>query len=126
LGSELSSISTNPNLTSTFVGPLTISVLGISLVLGVGETKRHIEAKRVSRSPPILWKLSFFFSLSLIVFGVGLTGYLNPGSYNSFASNLPYLAAGILLVFLTAFIVLKNYSSRSVSSMRKGNDAYAV
>ncbi len=115
-----------PQLNFNFVGPLAISVLGISLVLGIGETKRHIEAKRTSRSPPILWKLSFFFSLSLIVFGVGLAGYLNPSLYNTFADNLPYLAAGILLMLLTAFIVLKIYSSRSLSSMRKGNDAYAV
>jgi hypothetical protein len=115
-----------PQLNFNFVGPLAISVLGISLVLGIGETKRHIEAKRASRSPPILWKLSFFFSLSLIIFGVGLAGFLNPSSYNTFADNLPYLAAGILLVLLTAFIVLKIYSSRSLASMRKGNDAYAV
>ena len=115
-----------PQLNFNFVGPLAISVLGISLVLGIGETKRHIEAKRTSRSPPILWKLSFFFSLSLIVFGAGLAGYLNPSLYNTFADNLPYLAAGILLVLLTAFIVLKIYSGRSLSSMRKGNDAYAV
>jgi hypothetical protein len=115
-----------PQLNFNFVGPLAISVLGISLVLGIGETKRHIEAKRTSRSPPILWKLTFFFSLSLIVFGVGLAGYLNPSLYNTFADNLPYLAAGILLVLLTAFIVLKIYSGRSLSSMRKGNDAYAV
>jgi hypothetical protein len=115
-----------PQLNFNFVGPLAISVLGISLVLGIGETKRHIEAKRTSRSPPILWKISFFFSLSLIVFGAGLAGYLNPSLYNTFADNLPYLAAGILLVLLTAFIVLKIYSGRSLSSMRKGNDAYAV
>ena len=115
-----------PQFSFNFVVPLAISVLGISLVLGVGETKRHIEAKRASRSPPILWKLSFLFSLSLIAFGVGLGGYLNTGSYAGFAGNLPYLAAGILLVFSTAFIVLKIYSSRSISRMRKGNDAYAV
>ena len=48
-----------PQLSFNFVGPLSISVLGISLVLGVGETKRHIEAKRASRSPPMLYKLSF-------------------------------------------------------------------
>lgn len=116
----------NPQISFNFAGPLSISVLGISLVLGVGEIKRHIEAKRTSRSPPFLWKLSFFFSLSLIVFGVCLGGFLNPGSYNAFAGNLPYLAAGILLVLLTAFIVLEIYSGRSLSSMRKGNDAYAV
>ncbi len=115
-----------PQFSFNFMGPLSFGVLGISLVLGVGETKRRLEAKRPSRSPPILYKLSFFFSLSLIAFGVALGGYLNPGSSTAFVDNLPYLAAGLLVVFLTAFIVLKIYSSRSMSSMRKGKDAYAV
>jgi hypothetical protein len=115
-----------PQLSFNFAGPLAISVLGISLVLGVGEIKRHIEAKRASRSPPMLYKFSLFFSLSLIAFGVGIGGYLNPSSYTTFTSNLPYLGAGILVAFLTAFIVLKIYSSRSISRMRSGHDAYAV
>jgi uncharacterized membrane protein YbhN (UPF0104 family) len=60
------------------------------------------------------------------VFGVGLGAYLNPNSFTNFASNLPYLAAGILVVFLTAFIVLKIFSSRSIARMRNGHDPYAV
>jgi len=116
----------HPQYSFNFIGPLSIGVLGVSLVLGVGEIKRHREAKRASRSPPMLYKLSFFLSLSLIAFGVGLGGYLNPGSYITFTSNLPYLAAGILVVFLTAFIVLKIYSSKSAARMRNGHDAYAV
>jgi hypothetical protein len=74
----------------------------------------------------MLWKLSFFLSNFLIVFGVGLGAYLNPSSYITVTSNLPYLAAEILIVFLTAFIVLKIYSSRSIARMRKGHDPYAV
>ena len=115
-----------PQFSFSFIGPLSIGVLGISLVLGVGEHKRHREAKRASRAPPMLYKLSFFLSLSLIAFGVGLGGYLNPDSYITFTSNLPYLAAGILVVFLTAFIVLKIYSSRSIARMRNGHDPYAL
>jgi hypothetical protein len=115
-----------PQFSFNFIGPLSIGVLGISLVLGVGEIKRHREAKRASRTPPMLWKLSFFLSLSLIAFGVGLGAYLNPSSDITFTSNLPYLAAGILVVFLTAFVVLKIYSSRSIARMRNGHDPYAV
>jgi hypothetical protein len=115
-----------PQFSFSFIGPLSIGVLGISLVLGVGEIKRHREAKRASRSPPMLYKLSFFLSLSLIAFGVGLGAYLNPSSYITFTSNLPYLAAGILVLFLTAFIVLKIYSSKSAARMRNGHDPYAV
>jgi len=115
-----------PQFSFSFIGPLSIGVLGISLVLGVGEIKRHREAKRASRAPPMLYKLSFFLSLSLIAFGVGLGAYLNPGSYITFASNIPYLAAGILVLFLTAFIVLRIYSSKSIARMRNGHDPYAV
>jgi hypothetical protein len=115
-----------PQFSFSFIGPLFISALGISLVLGVGEIKRHREAKRASRSPPMLYRLSFFFSLSIIAFGVVLGAYLNQSSCVTFASNLPYLAAGILVVFLTAFILLKIYSSKSIARMRKGHDPYAV
>jgi len=94
--------------------------------MGIGERKRQIEAKRASRAPPILWKLSFFISISLIAIGIGLGAYLNPGSYVAFTSNLPYLAAGILVLFLTGFILLKIYSSKSAARMRNGHDPYAV
>jgi hypothetical protein len=115
-----------PQPSFNFVGPLSIGVLGTSLVLGVGEIKRHREAKRASRAPPMLYKLSFFLSIALIAFGVGLGAYLNPSSYITFASNLPYLIAGVLVVFLTAFILLRIYSSRSIARMRNGQDPYAV
>jgi len=62
----------------------------------------------------------------LIAVGVGLGAYLNPSSYNTFINNLPYVAAGILILFLTASIVLKIYSSKSVARMRSGHDPYAV
>jgi len=115
-----------PQFSFSFIGPLSISVLGISLVLGVGEIKRHIEAKRASRSPPVLYKLSFFLSNFLIALGVGLGAYLNPSSYTAFAGNFPYLAAGVMVVFLTAFIMLKIYSSKSIARMRKDHDPYAL
>ena len=115
-----------PQFSFNFIGPLSIGVLGTSLVLGVGEIKRHREAKRASRAPPILWKLSFFISISLIAIGIGLGAYLNPGSYVAFTSNLPYLAAGILVVFLIAFIVLKIFARRSVARIRDGHDPYTV
>jgi hypothetical protein len=116
----------HPQLSFNFTVPLFIAVLGISLVLGVGEIKRHIEAKKASRAPPMLWKLSFFLSNFLIVFGVVLGSYLNPASYITFVGNLPYLAAGICVVFLTAYIVLRIYSSRSIARMRNGRDPYAL
>ena len=115
----------NTQFSSNFILPLSIGVLGIALVLGIGEIKRHREAKRASRSPPMLYKLSFVFSLSLIVCGVALGAYLNQGSNLTFTSNLPYLAGGTLIVFLVAFIVLAVYSSKSSTRMRNGQDPYA-
>jgi hypothetical protein len=114
------------HLDFNFIVPLSIGILGISLVLGVGEIKRHREAKRASPAPPMLYDLSYFLSLSLIAFGTGLGAYLNPSSSTSFASNLPYLAAGVLVVFLTAFTVLEIYSSKSSARMRNGDDPYAL
>ena len=116
----------HPQLSFNFIVPLIMGVLGISLVLGVGEIKRHIAAKKASRTPPMLWKLSFFLSNFLMAFGVVLGSYLNPGSYTTFAGNLPYLAAGILVVFLTAYILLRIYSSRSIARIRNGHDPYAL
>jgi hypothetical protein len=74
----------------------------------------------------MLCKLTFFLSNFLIAFGAGLGAYLNPSSDITFASNLPYLAAGILVVFLTAFIILKIYSSKSIARMKDGHDPYAL
>ncbi len=115
----------NTQFSSNFILPLSIGVLGIALVLGIGEMKRHREAKRASRSPPMLYKLSFVFSLSLIVCGVALGAYLNQSSNLTFTSNLPYLAGGTLIAFLVAFIVLAVYSSKSSTRMRNGQDPYA-
>ena len=117
---------TQPPVSFNFIVPLSISILGTSLVLVAGEIKRHREAKRASRVPSRLYKISFFLSLILIAFGAVLGAYLNPSSYIAFASNLPYLLAGILIVVLTAFIVLRIYSSRSIARMRNGLDPYAV
>jgi hypothetical protein len=115
-----------PKLSLSFFVPLFIGVLGTSMVLGVGEVKRHIEAKRASRAPPVLWKLSFLLSLSLMALGVVLGAYLNPGSFGTFLGNLPYLAAAVLMVFLTAFVVLRIFSYRSIARMRNGHEPYAV
>jgi hypothetical protein len=60
------------------------------------------------------------------MFGAGLGGYLNPSSYSTLAGNIPYLAAGVLLVFVCAFVLLKIYSLKSGSRMKNGHDAYAV
>ncbi|MGD0804834.1 MAG: metal-dependent hydrolase [Candidatus Bathyarchaeia archaeon] len=115
-----------PPISFNFIVPLFVGVLGTSLVFGVGEYKRHMEKKKASQSESTLWKLSFLISISLMVSGVVLGAYLNPGSFGTFANNLPYFAAGILIVFLTAYTVLRIFSSRAIARMRRGLDPYAV
>ncbi len=106
--------------------PLFIGSLGIVQLLVLGEIKRHKEAKRASRDPPMLYKITYFLSLSLIASGIILGAYLNPSSIIVFAGNLPYIVAGILVVFVVAFIVLKIYSNKSASRMRNGGQPYSV
>jgi hypothetical protein len=107
-------------------GPLIIGSLGVALVLVIGEIKRHSEAKKASRSPPMLFKITYFLSLSLIAIGIILGAYLNPSSISAFLGNLPYLIAGVLVVFSVAFIVLKIYSHKSTTRMRNGGQPYSV
>ena len=113
-------------ITPTSYVPLVIGSLGVLLVLFVGEIMRHKEAKRASRVPPLLYKMAYLLSLSLIAIGIILGAYLNPGSMIVFVSNLPYLVAGILVVFSVAVVVLKVYSRKSTTRMRNGGHPYSV
>ena len=106
--------------------PLFIGSSGVFLVLVLGEIKRHREAKRASRNPSTMYKISYILSLSLIAIGIILGADLNPSSVITFYSNLPYIIAGIVVVFSVAFIVLKIYSRKSVERMRNGGHPYSV
>ena len=116
---------TNPIVPSSSV-PLVIGSLGVLLVLLVGEIMRHREAKRTSRDPPMLYKLAYLLSLSLIAFGIILGAYLNPGAIAVFDSSLPYLLVGILVVFSVAVVVLKIYARKSTTRMRNGGHPYSI
>ena len=106
--------------------PLFIGASGILLVLVIGEIKRHRDANRASRSPPLLYKVSYTFSLSLIGIGVFLGAYYDPVSVVKFEHDLPYLMAGILIVLLVALIVLRIYSSKSSVRMTKDQLPYEI
>jgi len=115
-----------PPLTLNDTIPLLVGSSGIVLVLGVGELKRRSEAKKDSRTPPFLWKVSFFLSLSLIAIGIILGAYFNQGFLIAFVRILPYVAAGILTVLLAAFVLLKIYSMKSLAREKKGGDPFAI
>jgi len=106
--------------------PLLVGALGIILVLSIGELGRRSEAKKVSRTPPFLWKLSFFLSLSLIALGIILGAYLNPGLLTGFEVKLLYIGAGVVTVFFVAFVLLKIYSMRSLARIKKGDHPKAI
>jgi len=106
--------------------PLLVGALGIILVLSIGELSRLSEAKKVSRTPPFLWQVSFLLSLSLIALGIVLGAYFNPGPLTGFERNLPFIGAGVLTVLLVAVFLLKIYSMKSLARMKKGDHPYAI
>jgi hypothetical protein len=116
----------SPLILSNETIPLLVGSLGIILVLSIGELSRRSEAKKVSRTPPFLWQLSFLLSLSLIATGIILGVYFNPGLLTEFERTLPYIGAGALTVFLVAFLLLKIYSLKSQARMKKGDHPKAI
>jgi hypothetical protein len=106
--------------------PLLVGLLGVILVLSIGELSRLSEAKKVSRTPPFLWKVGFFLSLSLVALGIILGAYFNQGLLTGFERNLPYISAGGLTVLLVAFFMLEIYSRKSLARMKKGDHPSAI
>ena len=115
-----------PPLNYTASIPIIIGSMGVLSVLVTGEIKRHREAKKASSGPSIIYKLIYTLSLSLIATGIILGAYLNPGSIIAFASNLPYIIAGILVVFSVAFLVLKIYSRKSEVRIKEDGHPYSI
>ncbi|MHB8566818.1 MAG: metal-dependent hydrolase [Nitrososphaerales archaeon] len=106
--------------------PLFIGSFGVLLVLVTGEIKRYREAKKASHNPTMLNKISYLLSLSLIAIGIFLGAYLNPSSIIVFASKLPYIIAGTLVVFTVAYVTLKIYSHKSATRIRNEGHPYSV
>lgn len=106
--------------------PIIIGAVGVISVLVTGEIKRHREAKKASSGPSTIYKLIYTLSLSLIATGIILGAYLNPSSITAFAGILPYIIAGILVVFAVAYIVLKIYSRKSEARINEDGHPYSV
>jgi hypothetical protein len=93
-----------------FYLPLLLGAVGIIVNFIGGE----IDRKKLARNfePYRLYKFLFYLSTGAMIFAVALGGVMNPNIVISMLSMIPYLAAGVALVFLVSFIILKTYSSK--------------
>jgi uncharacterized membrane protein len=97
-------------LNLSFAIPFIVGAAGVLMNFSVGEVDRKKLAK--SFKPDREYKALFYVSTGIIVFSVVLGAVMNPKVVVSTASGLPYLAAGIALMALVAFVLLKVKSSR--------------
>jgi hypothetical protein len=94
----------------SFAIPFIAGAAGVFMNFVVGEVDRKKLAKNFK--PDKEYKAMFYFSIGIIVFSVILGAVMNPQLAVSKASELPYLAAGIALVALVSFVLLKVKLSR--------------
>jgi hypothetical protein len=89
----------------SFAIPFIVGAAGVFMNFVVGEVDRKKLAKNFK--PDKEYKALFYSSIGIIVFSVVLGGVMNPQVVVSTASELPYVAAGIALMALVAFVLLK-------------------
>jgi hypothetical protein len=97
-------------LSLPFYVPFTLGVAGVLMNFLVGEIDR--KKLRKNFKPDREYKALFYISAGIIVLSVVLGGVMNPQIVISTVSNVPYIAAGIAVVALVAFVLLKVKSSR--------------
>jgi hypothetical protein len=101
---------TIPPVNFPFILPLFIGAAGIVMNFAVGEIDRKKLAKNFK--PDREYKGLFYLSIGIIIFSVVLAALMNPQVVISKAGEIPYIAAGIALVCLVAFVTLKTSSSK--------------
>lgn len=109
-------ISLNLNMVSSpsFLVPFLIGSAGIIMNFLAGEMDRKKLAKKyVKTDTP--YKVIFFFSIGIIIIALILGGMMNPKVVNSTEVIIPYIIAGILVLVLVSFLILKFYSSKTVT-----------
>ena len=87
-----------------------VGAAGIVTNFAVGEIDRKKLVKNFK--PDREYKSLFYISIGIIVFSVILGAIMNPLVVMSMASKIPYIATGVLLVLLVAFVRLKVSSSK--------------
>ena len=93
-----------------FYLPLLIGAAGIGVNFIGGEIDRKKLAKNYKGYS--LYKFLFYVSIGDMIFAVGLGAAMNPQIVISTIGTFPYIAAGLVLVLLVSFILLKTYSSK--------------
>lgn len=92
-----------------FVLPFIIGAAGIIVNFIGGEIDRKDLAKNFK--PERIYKPLFYGSIGMMIFAVILGAIMNPQLLTSTISKGPYIAAGVALVFLVSFVMLKISSS---------------
>jgi len=104
-------IDLNPSqIDSSFYIPFWIGVLGVGLSFVEGELGRKQLIKKFK--PDRIYQALFYVSIGIMIFAVILGATMNPQIVLSTARMIPYIAAGIALVILVSFAMLKIRSSK--------------
>lgn len=90
--------------------PFWIGVLGVGLSFAEGELDRKQLIKKFK--PDRIYQALFYVSIGIMILAVVLGGIMNPQLAFSTASKIPFIAAGIALVALVSFVMLKIRSSK--------------
>jgi len=92
-----------------FTLPLLVGAIG-GLILFVGgeiDRSKQAHSDRLDKT----YKALFFLSAGILVFSIVLGAVMNPQVAMSTLSELPYIAAGMVLLVVVSFVVLKVKSS---------------
>jgi hypothetical protein len=90
--------------------PLAIGAFGITLNFIGGEIDRKHLAKNFKPDP--IYKGLFYLSIVIMILAVVLGGIMNLQNVIATISKFLYIAAGIAIVFLVSFVMLKASSSK--------------
>jgi hypothetical protein len=108
-----------PNLSISFTLPLLLGASGIITNFVVGEIDRKkLLEKHTKRDST--YKVTFFFSIAMMIFAIILGAIMNPQVAISTISKMQYIAAGIALALFVSIVMLKIYSSKPLP--REGDD----
>ena len=94
----------------SFYLPLLLGVAGIIVNFVGGEIDRKNLAKHFK--PSGLYKFLFYTSIGVMILAVALGATMNLQIVISTLRMIPYIVAGIALVFLVSLTILKTYSSK--------------
>jgi len=101
------------NLSISFTLPLLLGMSGILTNFVVGEIDRKKMVEKYAKRD-IVYKVTFFFSIAMMIFSVILGAIMNPQVTFSTISKMPYIAAGIALTLFVSIVMLKIYSSKQL------------